>query len=270
MGRKRDLTAKIGNSLARPVRAKRKAEHKKSPRLAVVMFHRISDQPILTGPSRDVAVSKDNFKKYCEMLKNNFRVCTFSDFEKKSKEESDKPLLVISFDDGYTDFYKNAFPILKEFNLPVNQNLIVRYIDEGRDSFMNWDQVRELKDSGLVELGCHTYDKHILDGDEPILKNASREEVLEDLKLAKKSFEKELGIAPEVLAWPYGLRPENISDEELGKLGFKFQLNTVSGMNFRPIKYNDLKRFAVLDYETPKKLLDIIRGYDNLGMLLHK
>ena len=146
----------------------------------------------------------------------------------------------------------------------------MKYTDENQPGYLNWAQVQELAKSGLVEFGCHTYDKHQLANEKAVLLSDSEQEVISDLEKAKQSFSQNLGFSPDILAWPYGERPGSISDEKLQELGFKFCLNTQSGVNFQPAKFMDLKRFAALDFETPEKLGRIIEGYDNLGFLFGK
>ena len=271
MGRKRDLISKTASKVSRPLsRTKRKARFKKSPRLIIVMLHHITAGEIPNNESREITITTENLRKYLTFLKSHYKICTLHESARLIRQGEEGPFLVLSFDDGYTDFYENAFPILKELGLPANQNLIVRYTDESQPGYMNWAQVKELHDSGLIEFGCHTYDKHHLIGDKAMLLSENEQEIVSDLIKAKESFLKNLGFSPDILAWPYGEKPKSISNEKLRELGFKACLNTKSGVNFRPMKFMDLKRFAVLDFETPEKLGDIIQGYDSLGFLLGK
>ena len=271
MGRKRDLISKTASKVSKPLsKTKRKEKFKKSPRLIIVMLHHITAGEMPSDESREITITVENLRKYLEFLKSSYQICTLHEAAKLIRQNAEGPFLVLSFDDGYTDFYENAFPVLKELGLSANQNLIVKYTDEGRPGYMNWQQVKELYDSGLVEFGCHTYDKHNLVSNKAMLLTSSEQEVISDINMAVASFVKNLGFSPDILAWPYGERPKSISNEKLKELGFNFCLNTKSGVNFRPVKFLDLKRFAALDFETPEKLGDIIEGYDNLGFLLGK
>lgn len=282
MGRKRDLVSRVASRLARPVEVITKGGREKyqnSPRLAILMFHHIT-KTVSTNDDRDLTVSTENFRKCCELFKEHFRIVTFKEAKKildeqrariiNRDEKEKKPLMVFSFDDGYTDFYENAVPIMREFGIKSNQNIVVRFADENREGYMNWEQIRELHKSGLVELGCHTYDKHYFKNGKAVIETLRKDEILEDLIRAKESFERELDYVPEVVAWPYGVAPINISVKELNGLGLVYALNTESGINYSPVDFASLKRFAVLDYEGPEKTLDIIRGYDDLGFLLKK
>lgn len=212
----------------------------------------------------------ENFRKYCEILQHNFLICTFHEAMELLGQPSEKPLMVFSFDDGYADFYENAFPILKELGIKSNQNIIVGYADEPREGYLNWEQIGKLSQSGMVEFGCHTYNKHYFAKNGPVLETLGAEETLADLQMAKQSFLEHLDFAPDILAWPYGVKPRKVADRDLAALGIKFQLNTISGINFNPIDWTRIKRFVALDYESPEKLLAIIKGYSDLGFLMNK
>ncbi|MBQ8992213.1 polysaccharide deacetylase family protein, partial [Candidatus Saccharibacteria bacterium] len=264
MGRKRDLVSKTASRVARPISVampKRKEKYQKAPKLAVVMFHRIALEPSSDVASRDLVMSVETFRKYLELFRSRFRICTLHEAEKLLGRDLEKPLMVLTFDDGYEDFYLNAFPILREMELPVNQNIIARYADERTPGYLNWDEILELRSSGLVEFGSHTYDLHHHKEGRALVEGASREEILTDLERAQESFSSHIGFKPDILAWPYGVAPHNVSREDMARLGIRFELNTVSGMNFGPVDFSRLKRFVALDYETPEKLLSIIEGY---------
>ena len=274
MGRKRDLVSKTASKIARPLSAiskTRRQKYQNSPRLVILMFHHVSNRAAASQEERDLMMTPAEFRGYCEFFKERFELYTFLEAAYLLKHGPiKKPLMVFTFDDGYTDFYETVFPILKELDIPANQNIIVKYADENRPGYLNWKQIKELKDSGLVELGCHTYDQHYLVDGKSALENLSKEEILKDLSKAEESFFEHMGCPMNVLAWPYGTKPRNISTEDLKKLGFKFWLGTTSGINFGPIEYKQLNRFAALGFESPEKLLSIIEGYDALGFVMHK
>ena len=68
--------------------------------------------------------------------------------------------VLITFDDGYADNYRLAYPILQEFQAKAVISMIVRRTAEGKPDFLTWDMCREMAASGLVEFGSHTYDLH--------------------------------------------------------------------------------------------------------------
>lgn len=93
----------------------------------VLCFHSVSDsknQFFYTSMPQNV------FKKLLNYVKNNFEVVTFSQVI-NSTYNSKNPKCIITFDDGYEDFYFNALPLLTDFALPAYQSIITNVAQEG-------------------------------------------------------------------------------------------------------------------------------------------
>lgn len=102
---------------------------------------------------------------------------------------------ILTFDDGYEDFYTDAFPLLKKYNIKSTIYVVNNFI--GRKGFMNADQLRVLFQSGLVEVGAHTLDHWYLKN---IASQSARLQIFE----SKKRLEELLGIDIKTFAYPYG------------------------------------------------------------------
>ena len=118
---------------------------------AVLMYHCISEVPQIVydvGGNVDLYVTPKEFEDQLRWLK--FRgvhtgfVCDYG--------EPNTALL--TFDDGYSDFYYNAYPLLKKYNMKATVFVIVSMV--GMDGYLTEDMMREMTDSGLVELQSHT------------------------------------------------------------------------------------------------------------------
>ena len=67
---------------------------------------------------------------------------------------SNQKRIILTFDDGYEDFYENVFPLLKKYQFKATIYIIVNFI--GRNGFMTQNQIQDLINSGLIEVAAHT------------------------------------------------------------------------------------------------------------------
>jgi len=102
--------------------------------------------------------------------------------------------IVLTFDDGYEDFYTNAWPILKQHNWVATIYVITGKV--GKPGYMTWDQIRELHDNG-IEIGAHTVN-HI------DLATATPERQSQEITQSKASLERVLGSSVTSFAYPSG------------------------------------------------------------------
>lgn len=72
--------------------------------------------------------------------------------------ESNKTLpskpVIITFDDGHDDIYKNVFPILQKYNLRATVFIVTDHI--GMADYLTWDMARALQNGGFVDIESHT------------------------------------------------------------------------------------------------------------------
>src|SRR3989344_9177680 len=105
-----------------------------------------------------------------------------------------KPV-VISFDDGYRDFYTDAFPILKKYNVKAVAYVVSGFLDKPNHLFT--EQLKEIAKSGLVEIGAHTVRHYALRGLNP-------ETAKYEVEQSKKDLETLLNIPIVSFAYPDG------------------------------------------------------------------
>lgn len=203
----------------------------------VLSFHDIIDT--LPG-QRAEQNSTANLTAYLRWLHDNrYNPISFDDV--LAAQDGVRPLperaVMLTFDDGYESFYSRAFPLLKAYGYPsvlavvgswmeVPAGEMVPWGDKQlpRERFMTWDQVREVADSGLVEIASHSYDLHYgiignpQKNQQPALvtraydpetgryedAEVSRDRVHADLAANSKLIKRETGKRPRVMVWPYG------------------------------------------------------------------
>ncbi|MEO6838835.1 MAG: polysaccharide deacetylase family protein, partial [Ginsengibacter sp.] len=98
--------------------------------ITILCLHRVSDEESLTFPPFKI---KD-FERLLQYIDKHYQVVTIAML---SKVDSTKPLLVLSFDDGFLDFYENTLPLLKKYGMPCNLNVVTKCLD---NNFQIWTQ----------------------------------------------------------------------------------------------------------------------------------
>lgn len=131
-----------------------------------------------------------------------------------------KPI-VLTFDDGYRDFYTDAYPILKKYNVKATQYVIAGWL--GYPNNMTKAQVAEIAADGLVEIGAHTMHHAWLKG--LPLKTLS-EEVFE----SKRTLEEVTGKPVTSFAYPYGAF-DLAAINAVAQAGFTSAVSTVPGID---------------------------------------
>ena len=92
--------------------------------LTILNLHRVAAKPVSCS-----SINASLFDDLLPWLKQRFLLVGFDDLSRLSA--SDKPLMIISFDDGYKDFIDVAAPLLEKHRVRVNQNVIPAAIESG-------------------------------------------------------------------------------------------------------------------------------------------
>ncbi|MEI8230421.1 MAG: polysaccharide deacetylase family protein [Candidatus Peregrinibacteria bacterium] len=144
------------------------------------------------------------------------------------------PVIALTFDDGYEDFYTDAFPLLKKYSAHATLFMISSYID--RPGFLSLKELKEINDSGLVEIGAHTV--HHKNLTRISLKKAEAE-----IAGSKTEIEQKLGIHVDTFAYPYGKwNPKLATIVE--KAGFTAAVTTERGFLQSPNTMMSLRRIS--------------------------
>ena len=89
----------------------------------IIAYHRVVED--IEKAEHDaiygIVISAETFRRHCELLKRSFDVVSLTTAMHflESRRQVARPLAVLTFDDGYLDFYEVAFPILNELGLPA-------------------------------------------------------------------------------------------------------------------------------------------------------
>ena len=88
------------------------------------MLHRVSDERDDYWPPLPVA----DFRSLVKELADKTHLFALEKIQEVTAY-GDRPMVALSFDDGYLDFYENTLPILSEFRVPAHHNICPSLID---------------------------------------------------------------------------------------------------------------------------------------------
>ena len=219
--------------------------------LISIMYHRFDENKY---PSTNIRMN--DFKKHLEIIEENkISFINPKDFEKEIRNNKLKRKILLTIDDGFASFYRNAWPILKEKKIPFILFISTREV--GAFNYMNWDQIREISKEGFVEIGNHSHTHEYLVDENSDL-------ILKDIKKSISIFKSELGKNSYFFSYPFG--EYSLEFKEIIKsLGFKYAFGQHSGVideskDFYELprypineKYGELKRFNFLTKTLPFK-----------------
>jgi peptidoglycan/xylan/chitin deacetylase (PgdA/CDA1 family) len=113
--------------------------------------------------------------------------------------------VVIVEDDAHKSVYSYMLPIIRKYRYPVTIFCYPSAISNAKYA-LTWDQLRELKKTGLFEVQSHTFWHPNFKRDKRKLKPAEYEKLVQtQLAKSKAKLEKELGGTVDLLAWPFGI-----------------------------------------------------------------
>lgn len=171
------------------------------------------------------SISTADFKNQIDELINNGAYFASLDEVKTFRESGSFPdkCVWISFDDADETVYKNAFPYLKEKNIPFTVFIIAGQV--GNTDFNNlkmasWNELKEMKDSNLVSFGSHTYNMHYLEDNQAKFLNAENyNDFYNDICKSKDVINEKLDINITSIAYPFGDTNDKLT-EISNKAGF--------------------------------------------------
>ena len=208
-----------------PLAARGRSGHRSVP---ILMYHSISDADDFRHPYFQTTTSPARFAEQMGFLsQNGYSAIRLT---QAMSTPASKPV-VITFDDGYRDFYTQAYPILTKFGFTANMFLPTGYIGNKRSKFndiecLTWNEVRELNAAG-IEFGSHTVTH-------PKLKELGSDEVEQELRRSKETIEDKLGTDVASFSYPFAF-PEAMRSfvgklrDTLSRCEYRVGVSTVIG-----------------------------------------
>ena len=172
-------------------------------RYSFLIYHRVDGTLPL-----ELDMPPDLFRRQVAFLHATQRVIPYEVALKALEEGGPDPDsgYVLTFDDGYVDFYTIVFPLLQEYSLPAILFVTTGFVEEGKPypllsrpgaavQPVTWDMLGEMAETGLVTLGAHTHTH-------PVLTAMTSRQIEEELAKPLELFERRLGLRPAHFAYP--------------------------------------------------------------------
>jgi peptidoglycan/xylan/chitin deacetylase (PgdA/CDA1 family) len=161
----------------------------------ILMFHHVGGS--------EGEISPESFEKVISFLEKEFEIVGIDDVF----QSSEKRKVAITFDDGYQNFYKNAYPLLREKEIPFTVFLNSEFLtDDGRsypeqlgneEKIVTVEQTKKLSQDEKVTIGNHG--KGHAD-----LTELDEKELKEEIIGSKRNLEDQLDIEIDTFCYPYG------------------------------------------------------------------
>ncbi len=200
----------------------------------ILMYHRFAEDEY---PSTNIRL--EQLDAHIEMLRSDdFNVVPLHEIIDAFESGTALPdrTVAITIDDAFRSIYEHAWPRFREAGFPFTVFVATELVDRGHANYMSWDQIRELHAAG-VTIGNHSVSH-------PHMPDMDIVDVRREIVTAQNRFEQELGMRPDLFAYPYGEASGDIA-ELVRELGFRASFGQHSAVAFPAHDRHYLPRFAL-------------------------
>jgi peptidoglycan/xylan/chitin deacetylase (PgdA/CDA1 family) len=200
------LTLLARQGLKMPLLCKNLFKEKAENGITFLIYHRVSGDLSL-----EVDLPLSLFRRQLEFLAGNSQLIGYDQALKALSAAQPLPpnAFVLTFDDGYEDFYTHVFPLLRALAVPAILFVTTGFVETGRPypllrhglpnvKPVNWKMLRKMVESGLVTVGAHTHTH-------PVLTDESEARVIEELAKPLEICRQRLGVEVQHFAYPKAL-----------------------------------------------------------------
>lgn len=249
-----------------------------APGIRVLMYHRVNrcehfDQ-LCVEPSR--------FAQQMAVLAETCEVVSLADAIGRLQASvpiprRGRPLVAVTFDDGYLDNLIHALPVLQRHRIPATVFVTTAFCDqrinhpryaasEGRTAerlHLNWDEVRRLASYPGITIGSHSVSH-------PYLSQLSDAAAFSEMADSRSAIENQLGAPVRFFCYPSGDTTQREQDMAT-KCGYQAAVTVAPGLNRRDTPPQALRRTEITDRDGPYDFrLKLLGGYDPVHGLLHR
>ena len=156
-----------------------------------LMYHRFNESKY---PSTNIQMKI--FQAQIKIIQNSdYKFYNPNNFIEKFDVPKIKKKILITIDDGFQSFYREAWPYLKKNKIPFV--LFISTEPVGKRGYITWDQIREIESEKFAFIGHHSHSHEYL-------VDKTNDQFVEDIEQANKIFIRELGYIPSLFSYPFG------------------------------------------------------------------
>jgi len=209
------------------------ASRSRCRRVPILMYHGIRQGLGTRAAYFETNTSPEAFATHMQYLHaNGYKATTLSQAVEfiGGRIDLEKPV-VITFDDGLTDFYTTALPILCQHSFSATMFLVSGFAGSERECFANnkcmtWSEAREIHAQG-IEIGSHTVSH-------PVLHRLNHQELADEISKSKEAIEDNIGIAIKAFSYPFAFPEQDTRFVQtlrtlLVEGGYEYGVSTIIG-----------------------------------------
>ncbi len=181
--------------------------------LPILMYHRVAPSGV---PALDeYRVTPEAFEEQLTHLRaNGYYGIDFAHLRDAVRTHRPLPgrAVLITFDDGYQDFFDHAWPLLRDYDFPATVFAVTDLVGTTSSwdarygepaELMGWDELRHLRRNG-IEIGSHTASHRSLT-------SMRSHEILAQERRCRDTLSEELGSDITAMAYPYGMYDQRVT-----------------------------------------------------------
>jgi len=227
-------------------------------RVPILLYHRFG-ATVVDG----MTITTPVFESHMKYLRDNgYTVIPLRQLVDyyRGKAPAPKPKsVVIVEDDAHKSVYSDMLPIIRRYGYPVTVFTYPSAISNAKYA-MTWDQLRELKKTGLFDVQSHTYWHPNFKKERRKLSGPALEQlVMTQLRKSKTKLETELGGRVDMLAWPFGIYDDYLIAKaaEAGYVA-TFTIDRRHATSADPVM--KLPRYLLVNADSGKSFVQLLEG----------
>jgi peptidoglycan/xylan/chitin deacetylase (PgdA/CDA1 family) len=224
----------------------------------ILCYHRFGGAP------NKMAVSPATFAAQLDWLaRNDYRVIRLSQLTGflQGRESLPRRAVVITMDDGYESVHRHALPLLRKYGFPATVFVYTDFIGAG--DALSWNQIVDLKASGLIEIQAHSKShRNLIERLPGETDERYRQAIEAELRVPRELLERRISTPVRHFAFPYGDANDTVL-ELMARQQYQLGVTVYPGGNpfyAMPTMLRRTMIFGDFDIETFRSKLQVSRS----------